>query len=619
MTQQTSPFLEGKYGWNYGESGWNTGMDENLLKFSFMFDKNVDGIVSSLPPVVNGQAYFLTTDKRLYFAVGTTWYSSPTPKWFTIILKSSGAAYQFDGTSMVASPSLSGINTRVTAIEATLATLGTAAYQNSTYFATQSALDVASAQAATYSDSVGSTIRSDLANTTDYTKGVSQVGGAVRMLDSYAALRLYTGSALVVQVAGRANALDKAGGMFSRDVSDTTSADNDVITLVDSLGRRWKRQYSGYIDVRWGGAKCDATTDDTAAVQKVVNVCASFPRWAPMAVTGRCLLLSSVMVDRLVDTTLSDWFVHGIGPGAGFYATGTVKFFDSTIATTIDPRSEAIKFVNMHFESSSIFNAAFVLSEKFLRVVSINCSYRLIRYISSTLYIQTHYFIAPNIRNVPSSFIDCAGSYDTLIDDGIVENNFTIIRCIDTARGTNGLRVINSVIEGGQASTIIATGLNGFVWDNNHVESQVAEDLNLWGGVLRNTTVNIDRSYIFNPLGAAIYHGPTDQVSSKGVYASGLLHENLAQVASWTSIGDKASPVADIAGASSFGGILTKGILGLSTPTGVAQAGRIYQGSGAPSTGAGNVGDTYFRTDTPTVALQRIYQKTAVGVWTGIV
>ena len=33
MTQQTSPFLDVKYGWNYGESGWNTGMDENLVKF----------------------------------------------------------------------------------------------------------------------------------------------------------------------------------------------------------------------------------------------------------------------------------------------------------------------------------------------------------------------------------------------------------------------------------------------------------------------------------------------------------------------------------------------------------------------------------------------------------
>ena len=25
MTQQLSPWLEGAYGWNFGEGGWNTG------------------------------------------------------------------------------------------------------------------------------------------------------------------------------------------------------------------------------------------------------------------------------------------------------------------------------------------------------------------------------------------------------------------------------------------------------------------------------------------------------------------------------------------------------------------------------------------------------------------
>jgi len=72
MAQQLSPWLEGAYGWSLGEGGWNSGMDQNLLKFSFMFDRNVDSIVASLPAAVNGQAYYLTTDNRLYFAVGTT-------------------------------------------------------------------------------------------------------------------------------------------------------------------------------------------------------------------------------------------------------------------------------------------------------------------------------------------------------------------------------------------------------------------------------------------------------------------------------------------------------------------------------------------------------------------
>lgn len=123
MTQQTSPFLEGKYGWALGESGWNFGMDENLLKFSYMLDRNIDGVVSSLPTLVNGEAYFLSTDNRLYFAVGGLWSSSPTPKWSLLTVKSSGDTYQFNGTSLISVPSNSSLGVDVDALTTQVAGL----------------------------------------------------------------------------------------------------------------------------------------------------------------------------------------------------------------------------------------------------------------------------------------------------------------------------------------------------------------------------------------------------------------------------------------------------------------------------------------------------------------
>ena len=126
MAQQTLPFIEGKYGWSLGESNWNLGMDENLVKFSFLFDRNLDGIVASLPPAVNGQAYFLTTDNRLYFAVGGIFYSAPTPKWFIVQLRSSGDCYQFNGTSLAQIASNAEIDTRLDAVE--LAVVANTAY-----------------------------------------------------------------------------------------------------------------------------------------------------------------------------------------------------------------------------------------------------------------------------------------------------------------------------------------------------------------------------------------------------------------------------------------------------------------------------------------------------------
>ena len=120
MTQQTAPFLEGKFGWSLGESNWNLGMDENLVKFSYMFDKNIDSITATLPAYSTGTAHFNTVDNRLYFDVGGQRYSSPTPKWFVVTLRTTGQYYQFNGTSLLLIPSNTDLSTTVTNLESNL-------------------------------------------------------------------------------------------------------------------------------------------------------------------------------------------------------------------------------------------------------------------------------------------------------------------------------------------------------------------------------------------------------------------------------------------------------------------------------------------------------------------
>lgn len=172
MSQQQSPWVEGAYGWSFGESGWNPGMDQNLLKFSFLFDRNVDSIVASLPPAVNGQAHYNTVDNRLYFAVGTTYYSCPVPKWFSVIVKPSGDVWQFNGVNLVQIDSPSDLDIRLDSLELTASQLGTAAFEDVAFFASQSALDVVEANSQAYTD----VLRTDLADSVDQTKGASLVG-----------------------------------------------------------------------------------------------------------------------------------------------------------------------------------------------------------------------------------------------------------------------------------------------------------------------------------------------------------------------------------------------------------------------------------------------------------
>lgn len=127
MPQKSSPFIEAKWGWNYGESNWNTGMDENLLKFSFLFDGNIDAQVDSLPAATNGKAYYLNSDSRVYYAVDGTYYSTPIPKWFVLTIKDTGLQKVFNGSALIDRPSnddirgqVNNLTTSVAAIQASL-------------------------------------------------------------------------------------------------------------------------------------------------------------------------------------------------------------------------------------------------------------------------------------------------------------------------------------------------------------------------------------------------------------------------------------------------------------------------------------------------------------------
>lgn len=104
MAAQNSPFVEATYGWPYGSNGWDGDMNTNLVKFSYLHDRNIDAIVSSLPAIVNGKAYFNTADNRLYFDANGQRYSSVTPKWFEVTLRATGEVYQFDGTVLAVKP-----------------------------------------------------------------------------------------------------------------------------------------------------------------------------------------------------------------------------------------------------------------------------------------------------------------------------------------------------------------------------------------------------------------------------------------------------------------------------------------------------------------------------------
>lgn len=109
-------------------------------------------------------------------------------------------------------------------------------------------------------------------------ESVAESFNALQLAD-YTALQNYTGPRRCVYVTGYSAlaASPAIAGMFVADPSDTTSTTNGGTLFVASNGMRWKRQYSGGVDVRWWGAKFDYNsvtkvgTDDTAAIQACIN------------------------------------------------------------------------------------------------------------------------------------------------------------------------------------------------------------------------------------------------------------------------------------------------------------------------------------------------------------
>ncbi|MEI7410043.1 hypothetical protein [Pectobacterium aroidearum] len=94
--------------------------------------------------------------------------------------------------------------------------------------------------------------------------GVSLIGGG-----TYAQIRAYNGTFNKIDCLGRENVFDGADGVFNLDLSDTTSADNGGTILVDVNGGRWKRQYSGSVNLRWFTS---GTNDDTAYIKSALDI-----------------------------------------------------------------------------------------------------------------------------------------------------------------------------------------------------------------------------------------------------------------------------------------------------------------------------------------------------------
>jgi hypothetical protein len=282
---------------------------------------------------------------------------------------------------------------------------------------------------------------------------------------------------------------------------------------------------------QWWGAKGDDATDDTAAIQAAVNAClADSTRPLVLKITGRCKLTSSIIVNRLVDLSITKGAFRIIGEGkaAGFYVSSAIDMFSSSFSNGSHPVSEAISFENIQFEASSPSLAAYVLDgEKFLRIQFLNCRFSYMKCLTSTIYTQSIYFTKCIMREWAGTFYSSTQALDVSFEGNFIEWGEDFFA---DSVSVLGFRFINNLLEGcsGRPLDLTITGgseVSGNYFEFNTCASPYIDFGQSHGVSLSGNAFLLTAAQAMDPAYFAVHWGATTGASSQGNFCNGRLDD----------------------------------------------------------------------------------------------
>lgn len=378
----------------------------------------------------------------------------------------------------------------------------------------------------------------------DSVKELLTTGRPEIIVNSVAALRLVDSTKNTsAMTLGYYAAGDQGHADYWMDASDTTSPDNGGTVIVAVDGARWKIVNFHLMNSYNWGAKGDQVTDDTARIQAYINWCSSFSEWKPMVIAGNCLITSSLIVNRLVDSTTNEWRVIGANNTAGLYVDSNIDIFDSTLPMPgPDPQNEAITFKDIKIAAGNTGTNAHVLSKKFLRLKFENVYFLKIRLIASTTYLQSFYLHYCNIRFWPGVFCAATHAFDTHFDQ--TQSEFGAGYLTNFPNGSYNLTFSDGLHEGSGGGLISGGGFRQLKIDGYYLEGNALQNIALdAGGTNYDVSVQncIFASTAGNVANANFYDivwGPTVGAYAGGNYhTNGRLHDNSGLPASGLLIG----------------------------------------------------------------------------------
>jgi hypothetical protein len=257
---------------------------------------------------------------------------------------------------------------------------------------------------------------------------------------NYAALRsyAYTSGNESVFVEGHSTTGDGGQGIFYWDPAATETDNDGTIIIVGSTSPgRWKRLYSGSLDLRWFGAKNDGSTDVTSILNNVIAFADDIS--SAISFIGSYLVSGTVNINNVVT-------LEGVSDQSVITGTGLLSFSSGSIGGTISGITFAGARIAINCSDVTISNCNFdSISDNAIKLTGIN----------NNVLISSNKFT--NINPTSSGTFNSTGR--------------AVYKTVTDPQGTSDqLRIINNLIdENYSGSCIFISGLNTNIQIANNI------------------------------------------------------------------------------------------------------------------------------------------------------
>lgn len=113
-----SPYFDINYGWPYGSDGWNAGMDENLVRLSFLARNAVNEFVNTLPSSPSpGYSCILNSDGMAYIWLEDGYVFTPLEDGYEFLTLVDDKYWRKVGSSYIEIPNPISLEGRTTSLE----------------------------------------------------------------------------------------------------------------------------------------------------------------------------------------------------------------------------------------------------------------------------------------------------------------------------------------------------------------------------------------------------------------------------------------------------------------------------------------------------------------------